>query len=154
MGVPVWPREVHLQVDDAAERRALDRDLTLFGIAFGERVTLPDRDDPVIVRLDPEHVEWKPDEGHFCYNSTRGPILMKPGSGRWVMATRKPPSQTAVLMSPSDLEKVREVLRIPIPEGDLTLEEHLRTLPNRAARRGMRARCRVAVRQIRKRHPR
>ena len=60
--------------------------LTL-GVGLGELVPLPDRIEPVFVRLDPEYLRYQWGDDAWYYDTVGGPERIVPGDGRWVLHT-------------------------------------------------------------------
>ncbi len=69
------PKELALWVGDGI----------LNGVQLGELVPLPDRPEPVFVRLDPEFLRYQWGDNRWYYRSVGGLIHVVPGDGRWIL---------------------------------------------------------------------
>jgi hypothetical protein len=69
------PKELSLWIGDGI----------LNGVCLGELVPLPDRLEPVFVRLDVEHLRYQWGDDRWYYYSIGGPVHVVPGDGRWIL---------------------------------------------------------------------
>jgi hypothetical protein len=67
------------------ELSALAADGVMLGVGVAELVPVPGRSYPVMVRLDPEWLYYRRDDGCWYYRSIAGPIPVIPGDGRWIL---------------------------------------------------------------------
>jgi len=73
------------RVHSPKELEMLVADGILLGVGVGEYLTLPDCDEPVFVRLDPQFLRYRWTEDRWYYQATTGLLPITPGDGRWVL---------------------------------------------------------------------
>lgn len=72
----------------AKELSLIVGDGILLGVGVGELVYLPDRPEPVFVRLDPEFLKYRWSEDRWYYQLYGGAMVpVTPGDGRWILHT-------------------------------------------------------------------
>lgn len=80
-------RSVFSEMAPDTELALLAADGVLVGVGVGELLQVEGRAHPLLVRLDPEFLEFNWAQNQWYYRSVAGLIPVTPGDGRWVLHT-------------------------------------------------------------------
>ena len=79
------PRSEFDEMHPPTELEKLASDGIELGIGVAELVYVEGRRHPILVRQNPEHLEYKWEENRWYFRSVAGPIPITPGDGQWVL---------------------------------------------------------------------
>lgn len=65
----------------------LAQDGIKLGVGVAEMVPVPGRDFPIMIRLEPQFLKYRPLENRWYFSSVAGPLPITPGDGRWILHT-------------------------------------------------------------------
>lgn len=82
-------RSVFDELVPASELELLVQDGIVLGVGVAELVPVPGRDYPILIRLEPEFLDFQWNECRWYYRSIGGRIPITPGDGRWVLHVPK-----------------------------------------------------------------
>lgn len=80
-------RSVFDEMFPPSELALLAQDGILCGIGIAELVDVPGRAHPVMIRHEPEHLQYRWYENRWYYQSIVGLLPVTPGDGRWILHT-------------------------------------------------------------------